>query len=108
MTFDVRADQTSQLQLSNIHGADDLEVRRTIEPRYSTPEAREFLQRHTMTISIKNADVDELKANRHGSHVRSMSPRGRPFDRNSALVAAGPRSLARQAGPTEIRNCTRR
>ena len=56
MPFDVRADQTSQLQLSNIHGADDLELRRTIEPRYSTPEAREFLQRHTMAISIKNAD----------------------------------------------------
>ena len=62
MTFDVRADQTSQLQLSNIHGADDLELRRTIEPRYSTPEAREFLQRHTMAISIKNADVDQIKA----------------------------------------------
>ncbi len=48
------------------------------------------------------------KADRRGSHIRSTLRRGRPFDRDSSLVAAWPRSPARQAEPTEICNCTRR
>ena len=46
-------------------------------------------------------------ANRHGAPIPSTSPRGPHIDHHSSLVAAWPRSPARQAGPTEIRDCTR-
>ena len=43
----------------------------------------------------------ERSSNRHGTHIRSTSPCRRAFDLIQSLVAAKPRSPARQAGPTQ-------
>ncbi len=60
-TFEIPAHQSCEVQLSKIHGADDLNICLSIEPRCSMPEARELLNKHKMHIELKDADIEQLQ-----------------------------------------------
>jgi len=72
--FEIPSNKTSELQMCRIQGADDLEVRMAIEPRYSSPEALQFLQHNAMVIEVKDADIDQLKDGKEVTKVLCVSP----------------------------------